>query len=86
MSPQLDLKGNDQGLFLAIRAVQTLRRLQSLRTIVIGIAGDSTASSSRHMFYGIYRSQWQREIALCQRVGEFPAGQHLDRHGQLHAA
>jgi hypothetical protein len=28
-----------QGLFLAIRAVQTLRRLQSSRTIVIGIAG-----------------------------------------------
>jgi hypothetical protein len=33
-----------QGLFLSIRAVQTLRRLQSSRTIVIGIAGYNIAA------------------------------------------
>lgn len=35
-----------QGLFLAIRAVQTLRRLHSSRTIVIGIAGESVRQNA----------------------------------------
>ncbi len=73
--------------------MQTLRRLQSSRTIVIGIAGYNidahicTATCSCFKaFDPPHRPQWQRQIALCERASEFPARQHHHRHGQLHAA
>jgi uridine kinase len=54
--------------------VQTLRRLQSSRTVVIGIAGESTASSRRQMLIACAGPSGSGKSHFAQNLVNFLPG------------